>query len=192
MLELRNRLPVVIVLLSCSAVFPQTDSLSLQLHAARNLFYASVTDKKQIEPALAAFQAIRRDYPALAGRALTYIGAVEALRGKHAFWPHDKLHLAKRGIAIMDEGVAQAPDDIEALFIHSSTCYFLPFFFNRGKDAQEKFRTILQLLPRHFQAYEAGMIRNVVLFIAEKAHLDEDGQLLLQQLRGQLGLANAP
>ncbi len=162
------------------------------LDAARKLFYASVTDKHQLQPALQAFIALQREHPHWEGRAMTYTGALVALKGKHSFWPHDKLHWAKRGLQIMDEGIAREPHDIEALFIHSSTCYFLPFFFNRQEDAQEKFRTIIRLLPHHFQAYDRELIRNVVLFIEGKAHLDGDAHLRLEQIKRQLGLASTP
>jgi hypothetical protein len=163
---------------------------STRLEAARKLFYASVTDKKQLQPATDAFNELMRLDPSLEGRALTYIGALVALKGKHAFWPHDKLHWAKRGLLLMDQGVAKGPEDVEALFIHSSTCYFLPFFFNRGGDAQDKFKLILRLLPDQWETYDLELVGNVVRFISEKAHLDEKAKKDLEQLKSELGIAS--
>jgi len=158
------------------------------LEQARLLFYASVEQKKQIGPAIAAFEELAGNYPAWAGRAKTYIGALVALQGKHAFLPHDKWRLANRGLAIMDEGVAMAPEDVESLFIHSSTCYFLPFFFKRGEDAQAKFRELVRLLPEKHREFDEPMFANVVQFIAERARLDENEKAALERLRSELTL----
>ena len=158
------------------------------LEEARRLFYASVENRKQIEPAVAAFKEIIRIRPDWEGRALTYIGALTALKGKHSFLPHDKWRWANRGLKIMDRGVALSPDDVEALFIHSSTCYFLPFFFKRSQDAQNKFRALVRLLPERHAEYDQQMVKNVVLFIAERADLDEGERTALERLRDALNI----
>jgi hypothetical protein len=161
----------------------QSDPGEGALEEARRLFYASVEDKKQVGPAIAAFEEIVRLYPEWTGRARTYIGALVALRGKHSILPHDKWRWANRGLDIMDEGVALDPEDVESLFIHSSTCYFLPFFFNRGDDAQAKFRELIRLLPEKYHEFPRSMIANVVQFIQERAQLTEEEKAALQRLK---------
>lgn len=165
---------------------PSASAGKAALERARLLFYASVEEKKQIRPAIAAFEELAVAQPEWAGRARTYIGALVALQGKHAFLPHDKWRLANRGLEIMDEGVAMAPEDVESLFIHSSTCYFLPFFFKRGEDAQAKFGELVRLLPQNHREFDDAMLANVVQFIAERAHLDESQKADLERLREEL------
>jgi hypothetical protein len=139
-----------------------------------------------------AFTQLAKDHPELEYRAKTYIGALVALKGKHSFWPQDKLRWTNRGLEIMDEALAAAPEDVEALFIHSSTCYYLPFFFKRSEDSQAKFGAILGLLPSQYAAYDPQLVRNVVNFIFDHAQLDDQGREQLNQLQEVLGIAKQP
>jgi len=59
------------------------------LEEGRTLFYQSVASKALIEPALARFGQLSQENE-YAARARTYIGALEALKGKHAAFPHQK------------------------------------------------------------------------------------------------------
>lgn len=155
------------------------------LRQARTLFYRSI-DNEELIPRTEMILHELRQLDGYEGRAVTYLGALTALKGKHAFWPHDKWQLANEGIAQMDRGVALSPDDIEALFIHGSTCYYLPFFFNRADDAQRKFRRILRLLPGRLHAYDPALMRNVTDFLAQNADFDAQQREQLSSLQRQL------
>jgi hypothetical protein len=164
-----------LLLLCCWASFVsahahEVDSL---LKRARALYYQSVNDEKNIDPAIEMFAQISQRSEKYQGRALTYIGSLTALRAKFAFWPHEKWKAANDGLRLMDRGLAGAPDDIEALFIHGATCYFLPAFFGRADDAQRHLKKIVGLLPAHAQKYDAGLVANVVRFIAQAIRLNE-------------------
>jgi len=149
----------------------QADSLLAQ---ARLLYYASIKDKSKIDPAIALFVKIGESDARLQGRTKTYIGSLTAVRAKFAFWPHQKWKWAKNGLHLMDGGLALDPDDIESLFIHGTTCYYLPKFFGRSDDAQRHLREIVRLLPEHAHAYDPQMIANVIDFIIAKVKLSEE------------------
>ncbi len=168
-----------------------TDTESM-LRQARMLFYRSVEDEKYISRAEAAFRKLMDHNKQLQGRAITYLGALTAIKGKHAFWPHDKWDLANEGIELMDKGIAMAPNDVESLFIHGSTCYYLPFFFHRADDAQRKFRKIVQLLPHQEMEYDVEMLHNVVDFIETNAELSEAEQQQISSLRRKLATRRTP
>ena len=151
------------------------------LESARKQFYAAIEDKKQIEPTIKIFEQIAQLEPKYAGRTQVYIGALVALNGKHALFPHTKLKWAKRGLAIMDSGLKNSPNDIEALFIHGTTCYYLPFFFRRGDDAQRDFKKIIKLMPQQVQHYDPKLIKSVVVFLLENAKLTDDERAYLKR-----------
>lgn len=153
---------------------------------ARLLFYQSVEDKGKIKPAIDLFQKISQQEKKYEGRVLTYVGALTALKGKHAFWPHTKLKLVKKGLTLMDQGIKKSPDDVEALFVHGSTCYYLPSFLRRGDDAQRDFKKIIRILPRQTNDYDFELLENVLKFIIEKAKLDADDREHIRQIRAQL------
>ena len=152
------------------------------LVVARKQFYAAIEDEKRIEPTIALFKQIGQMEPEHTRRTQVYIGALVALKGKHAFFPYTKLKWARRGLAIMDRGLKRNPDDLEALFIHGTTCYYLPFFFRRGDDAQRNFRKIVKLMPQQMDTYDPTLIKNVVVFLLENAKLTDDEKTYLQYI----------
>lgn len=162
---------------------PSEKSVEEMLEVARKQFYAAIEDEKRIEPAIALLKRIGQVEPKHVGRTQVYIGSLIALRGKHAFLPHTKLKWAKRGLAIMDSGLQKSPNDIEALFIHGTTCYYLPFFFRRGDDAQRDFRKIIKLIPQQIDTHNPKLITHVVGFLLEHAKLTDDEKTYLQTLK---------
>ena len=158
------------------------ESVEEMLRSARKQFYAAIEDKEQIEPTIKLFERIEEVELKYAGRVQVYIGALVALRGKHAFFPHTKLKWTKQGLELMDKGLEKNSDDIEALFIHGTTCYHLPFFFRRGDEAQRDFRKIIKLMPQQMHDYDPKLITHVVAFLLENAKLTNDERTYLQAL----------
>lgn len=174
---------IVVFLFSfCANSTAVNASVKEALEDARKQFYAAIEDKKQIEPAIKLFGKIKQVSPKYTGRAEVYIGALVALRGKHALFPYTKLKWARRGLAIMDTGLKKSPNDIEALFIHGTTCYYLPFFFRRRDDAQRDFKKIIKLMPQQMHAYAPKLIKNIAGFLLENAKLTNDEKIYLQRL----------
>ena len=111
---------VVFLFLSYVSKAETDQSVEETLKSARKQFYAAIKDKKQIEPTIQLFKRIAQMKPSYTGRTEVYVGALVALKGKHAFLPHAKLKWTKRGLTIMDNGLKKSPSDIEALFIHAT------------------------------------------------------------------------
>jgi hypothetical protein len=149
---------------------------------ARLLFYTAVNDAKQIAPAIALFDSVAQMEPGWQGRAATYRGALIALKGKHALLPIDKYKWTKRGLTVMDQGLALQPDDIESLFIHGSTCYYLPFFFKRKEMAERNLKKILYLTPDFHLNYDRLLVRHAIRFIIEKIPLSDSEKMAVHRI----------
>lgn len=179
---------MVLLLLLCISRAIASEPVEETLKSAREQFYTAIEDEKQIEPTIKLFERVAEIKPSYAGRTQVYIGALVALKGKHAFWPHAKFRWTKRGLAIMDKGLKKSPYDIEALFIHGTTCYYLPFFFKRSDDAQRDFKEIIKRMPLGQHTYDLKLITYVVEFLLENAKLTGDEKAYLQTLKGKLEL----
>jgi hypothetical protein len=170
-------------------VFPNllngTDSTNLLLNTARERFYECVEDASKLPEAVSLFKTLQQD-PMLRGRATVYLGALEALRGKHAIFPVTKYKHTVKGLELMDRGLQIDSDDIESLFIHGSTCYFLPFFFGRKNDAQRDFQTLVRLLPDRYPDYKEMIVINVIDFLMQYAKLSEKDIKTLHMIKYQL------
>jgi len=161
----------------------ETDSL---LTKARLQYYASLKDKSKLEPAIALFKKIGELEARLQGRAQTYIGSLTAVKAKYAFWPHQKWKWAKSGLRVMDAGLAQSPNDIEALFIHGTTCYYLPKFFGRSDEAQRSLREIVRLLPEQVHDYDPQMLGHAIKFLMDKLKLTDAEREHLTMINAKL------
>ena len=179
---------MVLLLLLCIGRAIASGPVEETLKSARKQFYAAIEDKKQIEPTIKLFERIAQVKPSYTGRTQVYIGALVALKGKHAFFPHTKLKWAKRGLAIMDNGLKKNPTDLEALFIHGTTCYYLPFFFRRSDDAQRDFKEIIKRMPLEVHTYDPNLTIHIVAFLLENAELASNKKTYLQVLKSKLEL----
>jgi hypothetical protein len=158
------------------------------LTAARNLFYLSVEDQKHLDSAIVSFQSLSRLSQIDSGLGTTYIGALHSLKGKHAFWPREKLRWVNQGLKMMDEGILRSPDDIEARFIRGTTCFYLPFFFKRQETAQADFKQIILLLPALYQEYDMQLIFNVIDFLEKNTQLTAMERNQLSNMKNSLKL----
>ena len=86
----------------------------------------------------------------------------------------------------MDAGLRKASNDLEAIFVHSSTCYYLPFFFGRADDAQRGFRKVIKLLPNQYKNYDQNLIINVIRFLLSHIHLTNKELKVLEDIKVSL------
>ncbi len=167
-------------------IFLNSTAAPNALKKGRNLFYASIDDKNLVYDAEAIFKELQKS-DSLSGQATVYLGALMSIRGKHAFLPMQKYTRAKKGLAIMDEGIQQDSTDIESRFIRGMTCYHLPFFFGRGDTAREDFNFVMTHIADNFGHYDKEMILNVISFFKENLEWSESDQKLLRNVETELG-----
>lgn len=148
------------------------------LESARENFYKATEEEEAVDKAISQFQQIKKIEPDLNGLAEVYIGSLTALKATYTYWPNKKMEWAKKGIAIMDEGLAKDPNNIESLFIYGTTCYYLPFFFEKGKDAENSLLKILDLLEAGRTIPEKELLKNAIQFIID--NIEPKGEKLKQ------------
>lgn len=148
--------------------------LSLELYSsnvrsmlveARMLYYKSTDDESKVEPAIKKFTEIARIDKSYTAVAKTYIGSLTAIKAKHAFMPNKKYSFAIDGIKQMEQGISLNPNNIESLFIYGTTCYYLPFFFAKSKDAEISLKKIIQLANINEIKEDKELVKNALLFI---------------------------
>lgn len=165
-----------------------TSNFEEQWERARQLYYKGLESKKALVEAIELFSRLAENSPR-PGVAQTYLGSLTALKAQYTIWPQKKLKYANEGLDIMDAGLRKNPDDLEALFIHGTTSYFLPFFFNRRDDANQSFKRIVALLPKRLEEQNPEMTMHTLNFILEKAELDENERRTAELLKRQLDIS---
>lgn len=147
-----------------------------KLGLGRVYFYLAVEDKSMIEKGQEFFSNLKSVYP---GESAAYLAGFEALKAKNALWPIDKWNLAQSALSKMDKAVEEHPQNIEVRFIRASTCYYLPFFFNRKDQVIQDFRVLVKLIPGGASAYPEHLIRNISRFILDSGYLSESETAVL-------------
>jgi hypothetical protein len=163
-----------------------------RFHQARDLFTESAEDESKLEAAIRLFTVVLNTEPELAGRAQTYLGALEVLKAKYTRWPHKKWRHIRRGLSLMDKGVEMNPEDVESLFVHGVACHHAPRLFRRQDDAQRDFQRILQRLPTAMGQYDRQLVVNILDYLEEDAELEAVDRARVQQLRDRFEEPDAP
>jgi len=156
------------------------------LKEGRKQFGLSVQAESSIKPAVQAFEQLRRQFPAYSGRAQVYLGALEAIKGKHSFWPHQKIAYVNQALDMMDDGLAQKPQDLEALFVYANINYNLPFFFGRKEQGRKSYRKIVQLLPESFSGYDPPFIADMIGYLQQNLEWSQKDLAVLKQVRQKI------
>ncbi|MCS7074598.1 MAG: hypothetical protein NZ108_09040 [Bacteroidia bacterium] len=171
----------------------QTKTLPSQqlLELGRLYFYASVEDESYLSKAEILFQRLLSDSE-LSYTAKMYQATLLTLKAKHAFWPQDKFKYCNQGLELMDKIVQIAPNQLEIRFLRASTCFYLPFFFNRKQQAIADFKVILTLLPKAIGQYPNSLLNNICSFLRETKLLQPAELAQLQTIEIQLQKLSKP
>jgi len=137
---------------------------------ARKEYYKAVEDGDNIEKAEELFSELKNQQE-FKGVAQTYIGSLTAMKAQYVLWPGTKLEYANSGIDIMEGGLRKDPDNLEALFIYGTTCYYMPFFMGMSDEAEEALKKIVKVYPDAKNQYHPDILENAFLFILEEIEL---------------------
>jgi tetratricopeptide (TPR) repeat protein len=184
---MKNGMTIFTLVLLSTAGWAMTSDAEAQWQRARQLYYQGLQSKAALEEAIELFSQLAK-LSEKTGVVKTYLGSLTALQAQYTPWPHKKLKYAKEGLKIMDDGLQKDPDDLEALFIHGTTSYFLPSFFNRRESANKSFKRILELLPQRFTEQDHDMLLNTLNFILEKADINDQDRHAAEQMKRQLDM----
>jgi hypothetical protein len=113
--------------------------LSTDLQGARLAYYKGLQgDSVAYERADRLFSRLYREYPSIP-LIDAYYGSLRLLETGHtwAFWK--KSSLSRQGILLINEAVAEQPDNLEIRFVRAATFYHLPAFFHLKQQSKEDF-----------------------------------------------------
>lgn len=165
-----------------------SNSLNERLEKARKFYYEATQNSKKADLAIKYFIELKRIDAGLSSLADTYIGSLTAVKARDEFFPWKKFELANDGIEIMEKAIKSDPNNIEALFIYGSTCYYLPFFFGKSNDAETQLKRIIHLLnDKSLNQYSQDLLKNVLTFIKDNIKLSPAEIKKADDLLGRLG-----
>lgn len=137
------------------------------------LYLVGVQEKRAVEAGLRAIDSLPPDPEAADdAMALAYRGAFTVLRGKHAFWPHDKLRHVRHGLDLLDRAVASLPASARIRYLRLMSGYYLPGLFGRGDEVRADFAALADVLPAAAPDFTPRLHREIVQFVLENGRLE--------------------
>ena len=162
-------------------------AVNTDFRAARSQFYKALKDSTIVDAAIDNYAALALANPDKKGRAMTYTGALVGSKAQSAFWPHEKLSFVNRGLKMLDDGLAENPKDLEALFIHGTACHYLPDFLGRAVQVRKDFDRLLALLPKHHAAYDDELLSDIIQFMEANIDMSPEQQRHLSDIKEIIG-----
>ncbi len=93
--------------------------------------------------------------------ARVYLGSAYTLRSRDLGFGPKKLETLNHGIALMDEAVSSAPDDVKVRLARALTTQSLPFFSRRAASSRKDFEMLAAVAQRSPASFDEGELQLV-------------------------------
>jgi hypothetical protein len=107
-----------------------------------------------------------------------YLGATEALMGKHAFMPTSKYSWCKKAMADFENAVSKDPENLEIRYLRLAVESNLPSFLNMSQHIQQDKVKSLQLLK---SSADKELNRKVATLLLDRKICTKSEESQLQQ-----------
>ncbi|MBC7418811.1 MAG: hypothetical protein H7325_11725 [Pedobacter sp.] len=99
---------------------------------------------------------------------VAYVGALQALKAKHAWNPYSKVANINRSLKTLAQAVKMDNNNLEIRFIRFSIEYHTPAFLGFGKDLEEDRKEILKhFRNENFKSTGDQLVKNIAKFMIE-------------------------
>jgi hypothetical protein len=105
---------------------------------------------------------------------LAYFGAVEALKGKHAFNPFSKLNHVIKALDIIEIAINREPMSLEIRFVRFSILHHLPGILGYNSEREEDLNIICRLLQeKNYSEVSTELQQGIIQFMIDSERLDD-------------------
>lgn len=145
------------------------------LEFIRNNYYASV-EKEELVAKLETFieKKFTRDrskYPPLV---LAYVAALESVKSKHAFWPHEKYNYFQESMKLFSETIQKEPQSLEIRFLRFTILHYIPSFLGYSEERQNDASVILrELKKKDFSSIKPEIQKGIAEFMIRSERISK-------------------
>ena len=137
----------------------------LDVNHLREEYYKCVSDAERTNALHERLVSLKSDKAVVVG----FIGALEALKAKHAWNPYRKMEYLAKASSTLEKAIATDPNNIEIRFLRYTVEYFVPSFLGYSKHINEDKAVIIQnIIQRKFSAKDVFFVENVIKFFEER------------------------
>ena len=174
--------------ISRAAAPGRSRTLQDRLEEVRAMYFLSVDEGDWVDRGKDSLAVLRDQVPpgsVVEPVVQAYRGALEVVRAKHSRWPPNKLKYLNRGAEILDELVAEHPENLEIRYLRLASYRFLPFFLSRDDAVADDLQVLVAKLPQEPEAFSPPIYRAVLRFVLENTALAEEDQARFEDALNQ-------
>ncbi len=173
----------LMLLLLCLLTSIASELQLYNIKDARKLYMKATKDEELLDSAITYFKELGKSDTSLAPVSVTYIGSLTMCRAVFTGWPHKKIDWVNTALPIIDKGLARDTASIESLFIYGSSCYFLPFLWDRSDGAKDRLMIVVDMIGKG-EADKHGYewVYQAIKFISVKIDLEEEERKIVDAL----------
>lgn len=151
----------------------KADSASLDF--IRHKFYEGVEKEEEVDRLdFYLREKYGNDFNSIDPTIIAYFGAIEALRGKHAFFPFTKLSYVSSSNDILTRAIEKDPLNLEIRFIRFSILHHVPGILGYGNECEEDMEVIYRLLmKKDYSQVNAQIQKGIAEFMIDSDRLSE-------------------
>ncbi len=168
----------------------QLDTTISSLDFIRNKFYEAVENEDAVDTLeLFLTNNYGRNYSDIDPIITAYFGAIEALKGKHAFFPFTKLSYVNSSQEILEKAVERSPNNLEIRFLRFSILHYIPAILGYSAERKKDAGIIYQLLLKQdYSQLGKDIQKNILSFMIESERLNDEQVHELRKLEASFAL----
>ena len=139
---------------------------AIDINQLRKDYILSVDDSQKADDVCKKLEAIKNP-DALT---LAYLGSIQAIKGKHAWNPVNKMSYLKQGFTTIDKAVVKDPNQLEVRFLRFSLQYYVPAFLGYSKNLivdKDKIVSLIKNTTASDLKMEKEVFKNIVKFMID-------------------------
>ncbi len=155
---------VIITMLFFIGSFNQAKAIDI--NQLRKDYILSVDDSDKADAVCRKLESIKNP-DALT---LAYLGSIQAIKGKHAWNPVNKMSYLKQGFSTIDRAVLKDPNLLEVRFLRFSLQYYVPAFLGYSKNLiadKDKIVSLIRNTTASNLKMEKEVFKNIVNFMID-------------------------
>ncbi len=171
---MRQLVLTILLLLSFAQGFAEGD---VDVNFLRAEYYKCVSDADRTRILQDKLIALKSNRPLVIG----FIGALEALKAKHAWNPYKKMDHLSKAVATLDKAIKADPGNIEIRFLRYTVEYFVPAFLGYSKHVNEDKQVIIaNIQQRKFTSQDVFLVENIIKFFEERKECNPSELVLMR------------
>lgn len=139
----------------------------------RKLYYKAVEDDKHISDLENFINFSLPQSEKFYFYRILYLGGLEAVKSKHAFWPLKKLNYLKASMKYLNQSIKIDSENLEARFMRFSILHYVPSFLGYGNEREEDAKEIFNLLiNKKYDLINKEILIGIYEFMISSERLD--------------------